>query len=147
MDLKLDIDASWEAIRDTVTGAWGDFRDLIISHDEALDVITVWMVCVSMAIVGMINVVTWFLICNTHDRTSLGPALRRKKLAEGIAELSVALLFGMSLWGYYQHHQFDPISRTGVRVFLTVSAIAAALAGVSFARNLISPRCRQESSS
>src|SRR5690606_31234000 len=105
------------------------------------------MVCVSMAIVGLINVVTWFLICNTRDRTSLGPALRRKKLAEGIAELSVALLFGMLLWRYYQHHQFDPIFRMGIRVFLTVSAITAALAGVSFARNLISPRCRQETSS
>jgi hypothetical protein len=109
-----------------------DFEAWLAKHDTTSDLTTVWVLVVCFGILGAVNVAAWWELRPQRDQTALGWTLKRKKLAEGIAELGMAGLYGLTLWGYYQGYQFGPFWRFSVRLLVALGLLAAAVWGVRF---------------
>jgi purine-cytosine permease-like protein len=122
-------------------------RDLevwLAQHDTTSDLITVWTLVACFLVLGTVNVAAWWALRDQRDRTALGWTLKRKKLAEGIAELGMAALYGLTLWGYYQGYQFGPFWRYSVRLLVALALLGGALWGVRFVLALRAETRRNE---
>jgi hypothetical protein len=130
--LQDDVQDLWNHIQDWLSGSIASVEAWMVRHETTSDLATVWVLVLCLAVAGGVNVVTWWILRHTRDRTSFGFTLKRKKLAEGIAELGLSSLYALILWGYYQGHQFGPFWRYSVRVAVALGLIAAAVWGIRF---------------
>ena len=107
-------------------------RDWIVAHDLTIDLVTVWVLVGCFATMGAIDVLSWWALRRTRDRTGIGPALKWKKLAVGIAELAMAGLYGLTLVAYYGHYEYGIWWRFGARLVVAAGLLLAGVAGVRF---------------
>jgi len=111
---------------------WNDAAaDWVDRHEAILDLITVWSLVIGLSIGAVVFAVLWLVMRQQHDGTDFGKALRTQWGAMSISKVALATLYGITLYIYYQgQNPLNTWTYLLIRLVLTVSILAAALAGV-----------------
>lgn len=117
------------AIRDWVDPtAWlRAINAWLIVHVEPIELITVWVLFGRELVLALGKLVSWGTVRQTRDRTPLGQAIKREKLAEAAGRISLGTYWAMVLIGYYTGHQWGLWSNYGIVVVLIIGAMLEAV--------------------
>ena len=114
-------------------GSWlGQAEAWIDRHDLTVDLITVWCLAVGFAVLALVEFATWLSMRGALDQTRVGQRLRPKKLGYALIAVAMSTLYSMTLYAYYQHHQFGVWSVFALRVLIIVGIVTASVFGVRF---------------
>lgn len=123
------------------TDRWGQW---LLAHERQTDLATIWVVVIGAAILAGVKVVSYLTIRTQRDRTDVGRALKRQKLAEAVAWGALSLIYSAVLWiAYDASTPFGVWERMGLRVLLALGIIVAVVFGVVFIRALRAERWGQ----
>lgn len=121
----------------TEVGRW--IRD----HDVALNLWTLWAFLVFASTLSVLELGTWAYMIGTRDRSSLGPPLRRKKLAYVLAFSSIAALSALSLYAVHHDIQDELAIRVGFRFYGIIGMGLGCLFAVMFVVALVKERQKE----
>lgn len=105
-------------------------------HDLTLDLITVWALALGFGVLATVNVVSWWTLRNQHDRTPVGKSLKQKKAAEAVICAVMAILYGLTLYAYYDGYLFGFWERFWLRLIVIAGIVCASVFGIRFVRAL-----------
>ena len=110
---------------------WDRLGDWLTAHDQDADLYSVWLIVFSLMVLAGVKAVTWWTMYGQRDRTAVGVALKRQKVAEVIMFLAWWGLYALSLWVYYTGNM--PVNiwgRMAIRGVVVGGSVAAAIFGV-----------------
>jgi hypothetical protein len=115
------------------SNSWlGHAESWVNRHDLTVDLVTVWSLVIGFAILSIVELATWFTMIGQQDVTTIGVRLRHKKLGYSLICFAMSMLYGLTLYSYYNQHQFQPMTVFGLRLLLVVGIITASFFGSRF---------------
>ena len=102
------------------------------SHIQTVELIAVWTLSASFAILAIVKLVSWYTLRHQSDQTEVGKWLRRQKAAECFAWSAMCGYWTILLVAYYTDYRFSIWERYGVITAIVVCVAFAALFGVRF---------------
>jgi hypothetical protein len=115
------------------SNSWlGHAESWVNRHDLTLDLVTVWSLVIGFAILSVVEFATWVTMVGQQDITTIGARLRHKKLGYSLICFAMCMLYSLSLYAYYQQHQFQPMTVFGLRLLIIVGIVTAAFFGSRF---------------
>lgn len=118
-------------------------RTWLEAHEQMSDLVSAWTVCICFAVLGLVDVSSWAVIRATRDRTGIGVWLKYKKLAVGLAELTMAAIYATVLGAHYLGMTIDPAVVVLLRGVVSLMLAIGAVVGVAFLICLIGERRRR----
>lgn len=109
-------------------GAW------LQAHDMRIDEITVWCMAVGLVILAGVDARTWWSLRWQKDRTSVGGALRVKKLWYALILFALGSLYSLTLAVYYEVIEVNFWHRIVLRAVVIASIVGAVTAGLRFVK-------------
>ena len=116
-----------------IAGWWDRFGDWLAVNEEQSDLWSVWLIVISLLVLAMVKLVTWWTIRNQRDRTDAGRALKGQKMAETWMFVAFAILYSLSLWVYYTGTL--PVNlwgRMAIRAVVAGGSVVSAVQGIRF---------------
>ena len=107
--------------------AWG------LRHERDIEVGTVWLLVVTLAVLAVVKLATWAVIRRQHDRTDVGRALKWQKLSEVVLYVALGLAYAAALTIYYDWIEVSLWWRYGLRIVAGLAMVVAVVFGVRFA--------------
>lgn len=137
----------WDPIVNRLADFFGGVADQyrsieqwVARHDQTIDIVTVYLFAVGFALLAIVELLTWAAMIGQEDRSKLGTVLRKKKVAYVLICSAMALLYGMTLYGYHQAYNFGFRPRFGLRLLGMTGIILAVFFGVWFITLLLRQR-------
>lgn len=106
----------------------------LAAHERSINATLAVLAALAFAVVALVDLRTWLALRNQHDRTDVGRALRRKKLAQGAAEAMMALLYIITVMDLTTHLDVNLWYRLGYRGLAVIGLVGAAWQGIRFVR-------------
>ena len=114
--------------------AMPDLTTRAVSMEHEITVVILVLAVLAFAYLAWVDVRTWWSLRRQRDRTSLGPALKGKKLAWGVVSASLAVLYLLTLVDALDWYEVGIWPRLTVRLVTITAVVAAAITGRRFYR-------------
>ena len=102
------------------------------AHDRTIELTAVWVLVVAFGVYALVKLISWWTLRQSVDQTDVGRTLKPQKLSEALMGAGMASLYGISLWAYYEHHEFGVWSKFVIRSAVVAGVVIASVAGVRF---------------
>jgi hypothetical protein len=112
---------------------WGTgVVDWLVRNEWSINIGTLWAVAIGLMNLSLVKLVSWAAVRHQHDRTSLGPALKRQKLSEGVFLFFLSVAYFIAIYTQYTDVRLGIWGSIGIRVIIVIGIVFAVMYGWKF---------------